>query len=156
MVFCYSATQKSKYYADVLSEILNCSVYILETDIDVSKRVSFMIRCVWAALINKAVPVLNMPSSDILDNDEIYLCGPIWAGSPALPLQWFLNNAPINGKTVHMILTASISHTKHKDTAKQIILDSGCVPGHVEVFATGAGVRLERDVIESHIRSLIL
>lgn len=155
MVFCYSATQKSEFYAEVLGEILNQSVYMLEADLDASKGFSFMLRCIWIALMGKPVPILNMPPASMFEEEEIYVCGPVWAGSPAAPLQYFLRNAPIKGKIVHMILSASISHTKHKENARQLIVESGCLPGHVESFATGGGAKLERDVIKAHLLSLI-
>jgi len=147
MIICYSKTQKTKFYAQVLSDILERPVYMLEAE--QVKGLGLL----WSVLTKKSAEVFNMPSQ--IADEEIYICCPVWGGWPAAPIRYFLNNAPIKGKKVNMILTASLSHTKYTDKAIKLLNDAECVPGRVEVFATGGGVTLERDIIESHIRHLI-
>ena len=159
MLFCYSATQKSKIYAEVLGAILALPVYMLESDIDVSHKTSLFIKGVWKAVLKQTSPVLNMPRADVFslnscsDGKGVYICGPVWGGYPAAPVRYFLENAHLKGKRVNMLLTSSVSHTSYSVRGRKMLNDVGCNPGFVEVFATG-GVSLERDVIESHIREM--
>ena len=157
MIFCYSAANKTKVYAQVLGEILNNSVYMLKSDLDPAGKftLGLIARCLWLTLTKKSTPVLNMPPKDNFNKDEIYICCPVWGGYPAAPIRFFLENAPVRGKKVHMILTASVSHMKYIDNGKKMLIGAGCIPGNVEVFATDSKAAIERDVIESHMRRLM-
>ena len=157
MIFCYSATKKTKVYAEVLGSVLDSPVYMLKSDLDPNGKFTFRLiaRCLWLNVTKKSTPVLNMPTKDNFNKDEIYICCPIWAGYPAAPIRFFLQNAPIKEKKVHMILTAGVSHMKYIDNGKKMLADAGCIPGNVEVFATDSKAAVERDVIEAHIRQLM-
>ena len=154
MIFCYSASQKSKVYADVLSDILSRPVYMLECDID-HKRISHVIKSLWLAVTSKPAAVLNMPSFDNNnDTDEFYICCPVWGGNPAPPIIYFLENAPVKGKKINMLLTAGTAHIKYKFKAEKMIQKYGAEAGCVEIFASDT--EPDKDVIESHIRTLFL
>jgi len=157
MIFCYSATKKTQVYANVLGQILNSPVHMLKSGIDPAGEftLGLIIRALWLTITRKGTPIFNMPSHDSFNTDEIYICSPVWGGYPASPIRFFLENAPIKGKKVHMILTASVSHIKYINNGKKMLADAGCIPGNVEVFATDSKVPIEQDVIESHIRQLM-
>ena len=155
MIFYYSATQKTQVYAEILGEILNRSLFKLDSALGSTIGFTFMARALWLAITKKAVAVLNIPAVCCFNDDEIYLCCPVWGGHPAAPIRYFFQNAPIKGKKVNMILTADVSHVKYIDNGKKMIADAGCIPGNVEVFATGGEAALEKDVIEAHIRHLM-
>ena len=154
MIFCYSASQNSKVYAEVLSGIVDHPVQMLHANMPEPNRLAFAVRAIWSTLTKKAVPIINMPVADNFAGfDEIYICGPIWGGQPAGPLRYFARNIP--AKKVHMILTAGLSHVKYATKGKQMLADAGHTPGFVEVFAVNSKEEIERDVIESHIRELM-
>ena len=157
MIFCYTATRKTKVYAEVLGAILNSPVYMLKSDLDPvgDFTLGLIARSLWLTITRKSTPVINMPSGDSFNEDEIHICCPVWGGYPAAPIRFFLENAPIKGKKVHMIITAGVSHIKYIDNAKKMLTDAGCTAGNVEVFATDSKAPIERDVIESHIRQLM-
>ena len=147
MIFCYSATQKTKPYAKMLADILDCPIYMLESDLDTGS-ISSMARILWIAIRRKSVAVSNMPA--IPDEEEIYICGPVWGGYPAAPIRYFLENAPLKDKKVHMLLTAGVGHTKYIDNGKKLLSEAGCIPGNVAVFASGG------EAIEEQIRNLMI
>ncbi|MCL2420486.1 MAG: hypothetical protein FWD03_01395 [Defluviitaleaceae bacterium] len=155
MVFYYSVTQKTKIYAEILGAILDHPLHSLQSSLDTAAGFGFMAKALWYTLTKKAVPVTNMPESYSPGDEEIYICCPVWGGYPAAPIRCFLQNAPLKGKKVHMILTASMSHVKYTDKAKMMIAEAGCIPGNVEVFATSDRAVLDRDIIEAHIRHLM-
>jgi len=148
MVFCYSATQKSKAYAELLGDMLSCPVHMMDTKLDPSSRLSFYL----AAVFKKSQSdVLNLP--DKIDAKEIYVVGPIWAGEPARPLKHFLENAPIKGIRVNMLLTAAVSHIKYAEGAKKLLekLELSC--GEIHVFATPAE-GIDKEISKEQIQEL--
>ena len=148
MVFCYTATNKTKIFADILGKILDRPIYMLESELDPSSKVSFAV----SAIFKNSIPVTNIPYT--VDDEEIYICGPVWRGRPAGTIRYFLENAPIKGKKVNMLLTAAVSHMKYCDKGINMIESAGCIPGTVEVFASQAKSETEPEIIEAHIREL--
>ena len=146
MIFCYSATQKSRLFADVLSDILGKPVYMLESAVNLGG--SNTLRLLWPIITRQPVEVVNMPED--IPEDEIYICAPVWGGFPASPIRAFLKH--VRGKKVHMILTAGMGHIKYIKAARKMIEDAGCIAGNVEVFADGG----DRKIVEEHIRELML
>ena len=155
MIFCYSASQNSKAYATVLSRVTNLPIYMLEIENNDPTRLSFPARAIWSFITKNPIPITNMPGADSFNSEEIYICGPIWGGKPSTPLQFFLQNAPLNGKKVHMLLTAGISHTKYPENARKILANTNCTLGNVEVFAVDKNSNIEPDIVEKHIRELM-
>jgi len=148
MIYCYSATQKSKAYAQLLGEIINCPVYMLDCALDPTNKISFF----FSAAFRKSLSVVeNMPVS--IDSNEIYLVGPIWAGEVARPIKYFLENAPLSGKRVNMLLTAAICHEKYISEAERLLAKLDCIPGEVQVFATPKE-GIDKEMSEAHIREL--
>lgn len=136
MIYCYSDSGNSKRYAEVLGDIIGQPVYMLE-----AQRKASPLRSVWQAIARKSEPVVNMPTD--IDGDEVYICGPVWGGYPAAPLRYFLENAPLRGKKVHMLLTAGLAQVRFIENAKKM-LDN---PGNVQVFV-GKGEAVEEQIRE--------
>ena len=161
MIFCYTATQKSKFYADVLGDVLGRPVHMLDcelgSDFGPDLRFGFMLRAIWYTIAKKPAAVVNMPALEDIGDGDVYLCGPVWGGHPAPPLRYFLGSlAALRARKVHMLLTATVGHERQIKNAKKMIEGAGLVAGNVEIFATGGGLVPERDVVEEHIRSLML
>jgi len=149
MIFCYSATQKSKAYADLLGEMLSCPVHMLETKLDPSSRISFYLA---AAFKKSQSEVLNLPEK--IDAKELYVVGPIWAGELARPLKYFLENAPIDkSRPVNMLLTAMTADIKYAEDAKKFLEKHGFTPGEAHVFATPSS-GIDKATSKEQIREL--
>ena len=148
MVFYYSATKKSEAYAKLLGEMLGFVVYELECTLDSSRKLSFYLS---AAFAKSKSEITNIPNS--IDAKEIYLVGPVWAGDAARPLKYFLENAPLEGKRVNILLTAMVADGKHAVTAEKFLSKINCIPGEVHVFATPKS-GLDKETAEAHIRKL--
>ena len=148
MVFYYSATKKSEAYAKLLGEMLNFDVYELECSLDASRKLSFYLS---AAFAKAKSEITNMPKS--IDVDEIYLVGPVWAGAMARPIKYFLENAPLEGKRVNILLTAMIADGKYALAAEKFLSQINCIPGEAHVFATPKD-GLDKEIAEVHIRKL--
>jgi len=154
MIFCYSVTEKTKVYAEVLSEIVGQPVYMLEAEIGQKMGLGFMARALWLTIRGVPSPILNFPAADAFE-EEIYVCCPVWGGYVAAPIRTLIESEQIRGKKVNLLLTASASDIKYSRYAEQTLKDAGCVPGAIGVFATQQGYTPEREVAEEHIRSLL-
>ncbi|MCL1997626.1 MAG: hypothetical protein FWG65_02555 [Turicibacter sp.] len=150
MIFCYTTTQKTVIYAETLREILGREVYMLKTAIDSSSKVTLAI----TALFRQAVPITNMPSADSFAEDDVYICTPTWVGRPASPIQYFLDNAPLKGKTVHLLVTAGSGSDNTRERAEEMLKSAECIPGKVHVFASGFGTQ-DQDTIKAHVKALM-
>ena len=148
MVFYYSATTKSEAYAKLLGEMLNFDVYELKCSLDPSRKLSFYLS---AAFVKSKSEITNMPKS--IEAEEIYLVGPVWAGDVARPLKYFLENAPLEGKRVNILLTAMIADGKYAVTAEKFLSQINCSPGEAHVFATPK-TGIDKEIAETHIRKL--
>ena len=104
MIFCYSATGRTKVYADVLGKITDRPVYMLQSSLSTERKFSFFVKAAYGAITHKPEPVLNMPGVEAFAAyDDIYLCSPIWAGNICGPMRYFVHTAPIKGKKINMI-----------------------------------------------------
>jgi hypothetical protein len=151
VVYYYSATNKTKIYANLLANLLDCPAYELKAEMEESSEAKLLFKVLWTMIRKKDIKVTNMPDSF---DKEIYLCGPVWAGSPALPILYLLKTADLKGVTVNMLLTAGAVSEKIAQKAIGRISSAGCVPGKVHVFVGSDDT--EREVAEEHIRKLYL
>ena len=167
MIFCYSNSGNTKKYAGILADVINAKaagrsgaaedykvpLIMLESpELEHCSRFTYYTR----AVFKKSCRVTNMPGPNTIDCDDIYICGPIWAGRPAGPIRFFLENVPFKGTRVHMLLTAAIPHDKYATKCEGIIKDLGYTPGQIHVFAAPKGGTdgIDYEVAESHIRRL--
>ncbi|MCL2015521.1 MAG: hypothetical protein FWG68_04665 [Defluviitaleaceae bacterium] len=154
MIFYYSATEKSKLYAEILAKILDRKTYKLESALDGVTGKTFFIKGVWKAVTNAEVPILNMPPADSFSDDNVYLCSPIWGGKPAPPIKYFLRNAPLANKTVNMICVSGSGFSSHKENTEKFLQTVNCTVGNVQIFAANYATT-DTEIIEEHIRELM-
>jgi hypothetical protein len=157
MVYYYSATRRTAVFAEALGSVLSQPVYELRSALDPGKRARFFAKCVLLSLTGKAEPVLNMPAS--VAEDDVYLCAPVWAGGIAAPARFFLCNAGLSGKTVHILLTCSAAPqvVAYRERVEKLLASLGCANGGVHVFITGGQKPFAPDtgLIEEQLRQML-
>jgi hypothetical protein len=157
MILYYTATQKTKVFAQALAEVKGLTaVSQLKSKLGGEGKVSagFIIKSLFYTLTNKPYPVDNMPA--LGDTREIYLCSPVWGGRVASPVLYFLQQADLKDRTVHVLLTCdSISqHDKYKELVLKQLGTVDCIAGNVHVFATNKESPPEKDVLIEQIRQM--
>ena len=165
MIYYYSATKKTQVYAEVLAQVLGCPVYASEADLDVCKKgqagqekqtcnFKLFTKGAFHALVGKAVPVKNMPNIQEIQETEIYICAPVWANAVAPPVKYFLENAVLEGKKLHLLLTAAAPTEKMRTKAQELLSKVDCIPGEVFVFA-GSGAS-DRNLVKEQLQELLV
>ena len=152
MVFFFTRSQKTRVFAQAASERFNMPVYELETDLGEYTTFRFLLKALGMVFRGAAYPVLNMP---VEIPKEIYLCTPVWGGSPAAPAKYFLQNANLSGVIVNILLTASTPVEKYKENALKLLESIDCIPGKALVFAASSKVPPEIDVIKEHLSEML-
>ena len=154
MIYYYTASQKTKVFAEALASIKNQPLYELKTTLNNKSKFKFMMHSLYLAVTGKAYPVSNMPGT--VDAGEIFVCCPVWGGNIAAPAWFFLNNAQLTNIRVHLLLTCG--SVTGAERYKKKSLDSlrlvDCIPGQAYVFAT-TGTLPEPDIVFEHIRAMI-
>lgn len=137
MILYYTASQKTKIFAEALGDVLGLSVYALKSKLNDKSSFKFIIHALYLAVTGKGYPVSNMPEA--IDSREIFVCTPIWGGQVAGPAWFFLNNAELKGIKVNLLLTCDsiVNSDKYRKKALDALSLIDCVPGEVYVFATG-------------------
>jgi hypothetical protein len=151
MIFYYTRTQKSRIAAEALGEITGQPLYALESDINDSKGLRFAWQAVRSVIGAKGCPVKNMP---VGVPGEIYLCGPVWMGAIAGPLNYFINSPVVSGVKVHLLLTCMQPTEETRASAYKRLTKAGCVPGKVYMIATSKQPP-EKEVVIEHLRELM-
>ena len=152
MVLYYSRTKKTKIFAEVLGEVLNMSVYELESDLNKKSIFSFMFKALSLAFSGKSYPVSNMPVSL---PTEIYVCGPVWGGGIAGPSKFFLENADLRDTTVNLLITASIPVEKYRQNALNLLNGIPCKPGEAYIFATSDKSMPDANAIKEQLQEMV-
>jgi len=152
MIVYYTQGEKTKLFAEALSEILGQPIYRLEPEsLHRKSNFSFMIAALFLTISGKLHPIINMPASL---PDEIYVCSPIWGGKLASPVKYFLENADLSEKTVHLVITAGVPTEKYQAEALNYLTNSvKCVPGKVYIFAGTRGQ--EKDIVKQHLEEVL-
>jgi len=151
MILYYTYKQKTKVFAQALSDILGLPVYELESDINSRSSFGFMFKALRLTFGRKAYPV-NMP--DAIPS-EIYVCSPVWGGRVAAPVKYFLENMDLRDTKVNLLLTASVPAEKYKTAAQEYLRNLGCNTGEVYLFHTSDKFMPERDVLAEQLRGVI-
>ncbi|MCL2604198.1 MAG: hypothetical protein FWD90_06945 [Defluviitaleaceae bacterium] len=151
MIIYYTRTQKSKIAAEALHDITGLPLYALDSDIHEVKGIRFAWRAVRSIIGSKGYPVKNMPKAI---PSEVYLCGPIWVGEIAGPLKYFINQADLSGKKVHMLLTGIQPTEQNRESARKCLGKSGCQIGEIYLIATQKELP-EKEVITEHLREMM-
>ena len=58
---------------------------------------------------------------EVLNHDELIICGPIWAGKPAPAIQKLLENLDLKGKTVSCIFTYTQDYGDTENSVRSMI-----------------------------------
>ena len=156
MIFYYTASKKTKVFAEALRDILNLPLYELKSKLNEKKAFGFMMHALYLAVTGKTYPVSNMPEK--IEGGEIYLCAPVWGGNAAGPAWFFLNNAELKNVKVNLLLTcgSAVSAEKYRKKGLESLRLADCVPGDVYVFITGNTDKLpEPDIAAEHIREML-
>lgn len=154
MILYYTATQKTKVFAEALAEVKQLPVCRLKSKLGERVNFGFIVQSLFYTLAGKPYPTDSLP--DLAGIDEIYLCSPVWGGKVASPVLYFLQQCDLKGKTVHVLLTCdSISHhDKYTQKAQAALAQTACTPGNVHVFATQEKSLPEKDVLIGQIREM--
>ena len=154
VILYYTATQKTKVFAQALGDVLNRPIYELKTKLGEKIGFKFIFQSLYLALTGKMYPVDNMPEA--IAENEIYLCAPVWGGNPAAPAWYFLNHADLKGKKVNLILTCGnvTSAVKYRKKALDALALVDCVPGAAYVFAT-TDTPPDRETVASQLRDML-
>ena len=151
MIVYYTYQQKTKVFAHALSDILNLELFELNTDLAKRPHFNFMFKAMRLAFARKSYPVVNMPP---VQGDVIYVVSPVWGGFISPPVKYFLLNANLSGKTVHVVLTASMPSEKQKRAALEFLNAIDCIAGEVHVFLTSGKFMPERDVLAGQLSTI--
>jgi len=152
MVLYYTYKQKTKVFAQAISELLNLPVTELVSDINKRNAISFIIKALALTFGKKAYPVTNMPT-DL--PPEIYVCSPIWGGRVAAPVKYFLENNNLAQTKVNLILTASTPTEKYKLNAIEYLRNLPSIAGDVYVFQTHDEMMPDKDVMKEQLQELV-
>lgn len=151
MIIFYTHKEKTKVFAQALSQVINTATYQLETDLNNKSAMGFMFIALQSVFANRPYPVNNMPGSLPA---EIYVCSPIWGGGLAAPVKYFLQNAKLAGIKVNLILTAASPAPKYEKNAIKYLKTLQCIVGNVYLFATTKAMP-ETDVLVEQFTELL-
>ncbi len=151
MILYYTATQKTKIFAEALGEVTGLPVYRLESKLERKNKFLFMIQTLFLIGAGKLYPVENIPNK--IEAGEIYLCSPIWGGRMAGPARYFLNSAVMKGKKVNLLITSAGDGEGYRKKAEEDIKLAGCVPGGIYSFV--AVKNPEKDVIAEQLKEML-
>ena len=152
MVVYFSRSKKTEVFAKVLAEIENMPLFELRSELGDISTFRLILKVLSLGLRGKDSPVFEMPKSL---PGKIYVCSPVWAGSFALPVKYFLQNADLSGTEVNALLTASTPTDKYVNEANRFLHGIPCIPGKTLIFATSMKSMPEDDVVREHIKELL-
>jgi len=152
MILYYTYKQKTKVFANALSDVLNLPTYELITDLNNKSDFGFIFRALKLTFTGKTCPINNMPESVA---NEIYVCSPIWGGRVAAPVKYFLENMNLKDTRVNLILTASSPTEKYKQNAEAYLRKILCIPGDVYLFLTSDKFMPDREVLAEQLRGVL-
>jgi hypothetical protein len=154
LILYYTATQKTKVFAEALGEVLGWPLRELESNLNKKKGIAFLFHSLYLAVIGKGYPVSNMPEA--INQEEIYICSPVWGGQLAGPAWYFLNQFDLTNKKVNLLLTCASAHQseKYRQKALESLGLVNCIPGKVLVFITTKNPP-EKDVIINQMREML-
>ena len=151
MVLFFSRSRKTEVFAKVLGEMKQMPLYELKSELNDMPTFKFVLKAISLAVRGKSSPVINMPESL---PEEIYVCSPIWAGSAALPVKYFLQNAELSNIKVNILLTASTPTHQYVEKAEKLLGKIPCIAGDVSIFATGRG-KPDAETLREHLGELM-
>jgi len=151
MILYYTYEQKTKVFAESLSDVLNLPTYELKAEINNKSKFGFIFSALKLAFTGKSSPVSNIPTDIPM---EVFVCSPIWGGTMAAPAKYFFENTNLQRAKVHLLLTASIPTEKYRQTAEEY-LRKFCIPGDVHLFATSNKFMPEKEILTEQLRKIL-
>ena len=152
MILYYTYKQKTKIFAQALSEVLSLPIYELKAALNDKSGFGFMFNALKLTFTGKTTPISNMPGEL---PQEIFVCSPIWGGGVAAPVKYFLENANLQRTRVNLVLTASVPTQKYENRAYEYLSKLGCIPGDVYLFATNDKIMPDTDVLKEQLRDIL-
>jgi len=152
MILYYTYKQKTKIFAQALSEILDLPTYELNAALNNKSGFGFMLNALILTFTGKTCPIMNMPQEVPL---EVYVCSPIWGGHLAAPVKYFLENARLQRTRVNLILTASVPTLKYEQTALKYLRNISCIPGDVYLFATSDKMMPDKELLKEQLHDIL-
>ncbi|HBQ64412.1 MAG TPA: hypothetical protein DD727_05740 [Clostridiales bacterium] len=145
--------------ARMLAQKLGSEIYEIQDPTRRKGLIGFM-RSGFQAAFKKRVRIAPIPPDLAREADEILLAAPLWASMPAPAINSFLDHAPLQGKTVHIItVQADPGHVRSEKASgylKSLIESRG---GSVQqIFAlTGAspGKKPDPEQIRPQVEEVI-
>jgi len=144
MVFYYSRSLKTKFFAETLGEALGRPVYELKSDINEKSKLAFYFTALGLVFNGRGYPVSNMPT-DL--SQDIYVCGPVWGGQMVGPPRYFLDNANLKDIRVNLLLTASVPVDKYRRKALEYLNNIPCIAGEAYIFATSDKIPPDKETL---------
>jgi len=151
MIVYFSRSGKTEIIAQALAAITGLPLHTLASDIDGAKGFSFAWKALLSVVRVKGVAATNLP--DTLPA-EIYLCGPVWAGEPAGPLKFFIQQADLSRTRVHILLTARMPSEQHRTAARNLLERAGAQAGNIYLLATNKEAP-DPALIKEHLQALL-
>ena len=153
MVIYFSRSKKTEVFAKALGETKNLALFELRSELNEMPAFRFVLKALWLTIRGKVFHVGKMP--DGLP-DEIYVCSPVWGGSVAPPIKYFLQNANISRVKVNILLTASMPTDKYVKNAETLLKKTSCIAGKVCIFATSSAEKLpDAETIKEHLKDAL-
>ena len=152
MILYYTYKQKTKVFAQALSEVLNLPAYELKAALNEKSGIGFIFNALKLTFTGKTYPISNMPAALA---PEVFVCSPIWGGGIAAPAKYFLENANLQRTRVNLVLTASVPTLKYEQRAYQYLTKIGCIPGDVYLFATSDKVKPDLEVLKEQLSDIM-
>jgi len=152
MVLYYTYKQKTKIFAQAISELRDMPIHELKSDLNKKSGFAFIFNALKLTLTKKTSTVTNMPEQ--LPH-EIYVCSPVWGGKPAAPVKYFLENSILRQAKVNLILTASAPTDKYRRNAIEYLQNLPCIVGDVFVFQTNDDMHPDKEVLKEQLQELL-
>ena len=139
-VIFFSRDGSSRIAAELLSERLGGAPLVELVEPYSRNGIFGFVRSGFQAVRGKASRLSGDPWAEIVDEDEIYLVSPIWAGNPNPAMLAFLTGADLSGKRVHTVtIQADPKHERAEavhDALGELITSTGGTQGK-QISLTG-------------------
>jgi len=152
MVLYYTHKQKTKIFAQAISELRDIPTHELKSDLSKKSGFAFIFNALKLTLTKKTSPVTNIPENV---PHEIYVCSPVWGGRPAAPVKYFLENSALRQTKVHLILTASAPTDKYRKNAVEYLQNLPCIVGDVFVCQNNGEMPPDKEVLKEQLQDLL-
>lgn len=154
MIIYYSWSGNTKAYAEELAIKKGLSVFQLEEKKGRTGKLSFLRACL-QGISRKQIEVVALP--DISSCTEIFVCAPIWAGSAAPAVRYFLNHSDLSGKRVTFLFTCGGMTEPEvlQNEVERLLKDKGCSIGTIYSFTARFKQAPEPEMVKKNIEEAV-